>query len=437
MTCIISRRPRNSPPRFALDSPSLFRAEHLPARWSNASLATECGLCLGISPAIRTHFHLSFPLRTFVFCPFLCESNSWNRRLMTINNVSENSFTAPSIELSKYVARVFVARIETVQWWFAVPMTSSHWERIRCHSYSYRGSYRRWFRSVEIRTNWTNFVNDYIKMGIFNRKIGLKYPLAWSEMMFGPDLNDRQTKMPAIPTNNTKSAPRPLDEQQRNSNSLYHPKYTIQKRKLSTNDADTNLNYLFRPKRTIQKQTLSTKILNSRGTMTRPGWSGAPNDKSCLNCDATANDTESERASDNLLLSNIQESLSSINLHQSDIESHLWRLMIRPTSHNVSGTLTENGGGRVKVSPHRIGYINEVQQQSIDGCQCCYHEANRHYDHDSLQLPGKLLNFIVLMAIFLHYAIIVFIEPNYFDWSFVFVLSFLVHRRIDAVSRYT
>lgn len=135
--------------------------------------------------------------------------------------------------------------------------------------------------------------------------------------------------------------------------------------------------------------------------------------------DVIAGDAHAEplpmASDDKLLLSNIQYSLSSINSQQSKIQTNILRLM-KCTERTTPSPSVPVDGDSLRVPSYHADYLREMQQQQSSGdCQCCYHEENHLNEYDTPQLPGKLLNFIILIAIFLHYAIIVFIEPNYFE----------------------
>lgn len=160
--------------------------------------------------------------------------------------------------------------------------------------------------------------------------------------------------------------------------------------------APPNLPSLARPKHIINKQKLNRLVMNLPFRQQQ----------------SINGNTKLTRSADKLLLlSTIQRSLSSIHSLQSDIETNLKQLMMSKGPSKCVPT-----DEAMADSERDMDYTMKMQQQqSTSACQCCYHEESNHYDYDSHQLPGKLLNCIVLIAIVLHYLIIAFIEPNYFD----------------------
>lgn len=82
---------------------------------------------------------------------------------------------------------------------------------------------------------------------------------------------------------------------------------------------------------------------------------------------------------------------------------------VKPSPVDATATKTKNND-KVKTS---LFYVHEMHTQqkhqplpNDERFRCC--------DHDSHEIPGKLVNFIVVTAIFLHYAIIAFVESNEF-----------------------
>lgn len=303
------------------------------------------------------------------------------------------------IELSKYVARVFYGAKrtpdESVQWFCA-----EYGERIRCYSYSFHISL------ICKRLKWIFW---RLTMGIFIRGLGIKQTCRRSNIMFSTERKFKRKKIAASRDNSSNSPAANQDNANVPSGAADAP----------------NLYPLARPRHVIPKKTVKAKLLHlDQPTLTATDKHGSDDGG-----DLIADDTLFEAADDKLLLTNIQQSLSSIHLKQSDIESNLWRMMRTRCSDRKTPTFAMADGDTARQLPFGNDYINGMQQQTVDDCQCCYHDENHHYEYDSHQLHGKLVNFIVLIAIFLHYAIIAFIEPNYFDWFFI-----LSSHRIDGVS---
>lgn len=267
-------------------------------------------------------------------------------------------------------------------------------------------------------------------MGIFNRGIRFKNPLEWSHLMFPDDAHD-------LKKNTTKLERTKLPKMQITEH--VSMEYSNKVPKDERGDATTKNPYSYsRPRHIIHKKMLKTDskypshVTKDSDLVSRFDWKPVSSKKLLNGCDSVSDGAAHSKCdSENLLLTDIQHSLSSINLHQSDIELKLCRLtrltdmttrrkdqnvQMRTDQNVQTDAMPGNESSSDNVSPPiRNDYVNEMQQQSADECQCCYHEENHHDDYDSHQLPGKLLNFIVLIAIFLHYAIIAFIEPNYFD----------------------
>lgn len=254
-------------------------------------------------------------------------------------------------------------------------------------------------------------------MGIFIRGLGIKHTFKRSIMFSG---NERKFKRKKSAVSEEKSLKLSATDSRRKIETVAFGEAAAPNSYRST-----------RPRHIIHKKTIKAKMLNlNQPTLvaidkhgsadgnvepTRYGWKSVPNGEPSDRSDVIADDTEYEAADDKSLLSNIQHSLSSIHLKQSDIQSNLWRMMrTRCSAREIPATAMADGD-RAREPPLRDHYMNEVHHQTADACQCCYHDENHHYEYDSHQLPGKLVNFIVLIAIFLHYAIIAFIEPNYFD----------------------
>lgn len=255
-------------------------------------------------------------------------------------------------------------------------------------------------------------------MGIFIRGLGIKQTFRRSNVMFSG--NERKFKRKKIAELEEKSLELSASDSRREIETVANGEA-----------AAPNSYPSIRPRHIIHKKTIKAKMLNLKqptlvavdkhgladGNVepTRYGWKSVPNATPSDRSDVIADDTEFEAGDDKSLLSNIQLSLSSIHLKQSDIQKNLWRMMRTRCSARELPATAMADGDRAREPPLRDDYINEMQHQTADRCQCCYHDENHHYESDSHQLPGKLVNFIVLIAIFLHYAIIAFIEPNYFD----------------------
>lgn len=257
-------------------------------------------------------------------------------------------------------------------------------------------------------------------MGIFIRELGITRTFRRSNIMFSG--NEGKFKRKKSSAAEEKSSRSPATDAKFASGAFAAP----------------NLYPSTRPRPVIHKKTIKAKMLNlNQPTLAAIDKHGSANgnDKTLHGWKAVSSAESSDRgdliADDNLLLTNIQHSLSSIHLKQSDIQSNLWRMM-RTRCATQKMPLSADGD-RARESPLR----NEMQPQTSDDCQCCYHDENHHYDYDLHQLPGKLVNFIVLIAIFLHYAIIAFIEPNYFDWFSFMIVFPLSWDRIDGVSQLT
>lgn len=275
-------------------------------------------------------------------------------------------------------------------------------------------------------------------MGIFKRELGIKCPVTRSYVMFrGNASRFHHIEMGAL----EESVKEPAKQ-------LLAQKAFDFRQRSGNGDAAPPIVY---PTKTIQKQSLIAKKMNSSHEfthtsvdkrrsigrnveLTRYGWIHASNPKPAKQCEVAAKDMRSELSEAATDYEEILHSLSSINLQHSAIQTKLFRLMTpRRLDLQMPADVTVHGDGQRSSAPCS-DYIKEMQQ-SFGDCQCCYHEENHHYEYDSHQLPGELVNFIVLMAIFLHYAIITFIEPNYFDWfSFccfrncLFVISLSVQR---------
>lgn len=317
------------------------------------------------------------------------------------------------IELSIHVARVYFLSFQhRSELWRERSMSLSlnTWRRERIHCYSFTI-----FRSAKSWQRKCFSVFNHM-MGIFGPKIGIKYPVTRSHVMFKGVASRFQHIEKAALEGGVKKREKQL---------LAPPNVC--------------------PTKTIRKQSLILKNMNSKHQSahtrvdkhTAIGGNHASNPKPSKQCEVTAEDMQSEltvAAADYEEFMHVQHSLSSIYRQHSDIQTRLVRLMTRRRPDlQTPANVTVDGDGRSLSTPCS-DYTEEVQQ-SIGGCQCCYHEENHHYKYDSHQLPGKLVNFIVLMAIFLHYAMITFIEPNYFDWfSFccfrncLFVISLSVQR---------
>lgn len=270
-------------------------------------------------------------------------------------------------------------------------------------------------------------------MGIFIRPFGLKNAFPRAQDMFGGDGRKYQSRknVAAAPAKSKKSSEIQVKDAREETSAN------------DANDGDASPSPhpqpSTRPKHSIPKQTIKAKILNpNQPTQTaidkqqstspdgnvepsaRFGWKAVSSKPAPDQSDVIAQNAQPEFADD--LEASLEGIERTINLCRSDIASKVRRMMTArapklPTDPMAGG---ENG----TVSPHRNPYITAgMQQQPSGGCQCCYHEENHHYEYDSHHLPGKLLNFIVLIAIFLHYAIIAFIEPNYSDW-FIVICNF-------------
>lgn len=126
-------------------------------------------------------------------------------------------------------------------------------------------------------------------------------------------------------------------------------------------------------------------------------------------------------------LDNIHKKLLSIHSRQAKIETYMRLLTNRRMSSPspiIKPSPEVKSSPEVKPSPvdaiknndnvkTSLFYVHEMHTQqkhqpvpNDERFRCC--------DHDSHEIPGKLVNFIVVTAIFLHYAIIAFVESNEF-----------------------